>query len=168
MDNQIYQFFTSDHRRIELLLEKATEDVNNIDMDYYHSFRTGLLKHIKMEEKILFPAAQKANGGTPLSLASKLRLDHGAITSLMVVPPDPRVIKVLRHVLEKHDILEEQPGGMYDMCENLTADDTQNILDQLSKVTEVPVQQYNKADYALDAAKRALERAGFDYNAIAK
>lgn len=168
MDNQIYQFFTSDHRRIELLLEKATEDVNNIDMDYYHSFRTGLLKHIKMEEKILFPAAQKANGGTPLSLASKLRLDHGAITSLMVVPPDPGVIKVLRHVLEKHDILEEQPGGMYDMCESLTAGETQNILDQLSKVTEVPVQQYNKADYALGAAKRALERAGFDFDAIAK
>jgi hypothetical protein len=168
MDNQIYQFFTNDHRRIELLLEKATEDVNNIDMDYYHSFRTGLLKHIKMEEKILFPAAQKANGGTPLSLASKLRLDHGAITSLMVVPPDPGVIKVLRHVLEKHDILEEQPGGMYDMCESLTAGETQNILDQLSKVTEVPVQQYNKADYALGAAKRALERAGFDFDAIAK
>jgi hypothetical protein len=168
MDNQIYQFFTSDHRRIELLLEKATEDVNNIDMDYYHSFRTGLLKHIKMEEKILFPAAQKANGGTPLSLASKLRLDHGAITSLMVVPPDPGVIKVLRHVLEKHDILEEQPGGMYDMCESLTTGETQNILDQLSKVTEVPVQQYNKADYALGAAKRALERAGFDFDAIAK
>lgn len=168
MDNQIYQFFTNDHRRIELLLEKATEDVNNIDMDYYHSFRTGLLKHIKMEEKILFPAAQKANGGTPLSLASKLRLDHGAITSLMVVPPDPGVIKVLRHVLEKHDILEEQPGGMYDMCESLTTGETQNILDQLSKVTEVPVQQYNKADYALGAAKRALERAGFDFDAIAK
>jgi hypothetical protein len=168
MDNQIYQFFTKDHRRIELLLEKATEDVNNIDMDYYHSFRTGLLKHIKMEEKILFPAAQKANGGTPLTLAAKLRLDHGAITSLMVVPPDPGVIKVLRHVLEKHDILEEQPGGMYDMCESLTAGDTQNILDQLSKVTEVPVQQYNKADYALGAAKRALERAGFDFDAIAK
>jgi hypothetical protein len=168
MDNQIYQFFTKDHRRIELLLEKATEDVNNIDMDYYHSFRTGLLKHIKMEEKILFPAAQKANGGTPLTLAAKLRLDHGAITSLMVVPPDPGVIKVLRHVLEKHDILEEQPGGMYDMCESLTAGDTQNILDQLSKVTEVPVQQYNKADYALGATKRALERAGFDFDAIAK
>jgi hypothetical protein len=168
MDNQIYQFFTKDHRRIELLLEKATEDVNNIDMDYYHSFRTGLLKHIKMEEKILFPAAQKANGGTPLTLAAKLRLDHGAITSLMVVPPDPGVIKVLRHVLEKHDILEEQPGGMYDMCESLTAGDTQNIFDQLSKVTEVPVQQYNKADYALGAAKRALERAGFDFDAIAK
>ena len=168
MDNQIYQFFTKDHRRIELLLEKATEDVNNIDMDYYHSFRTGLLKHIKMEEKILFPAAQKANGGTPLSLASKLRLDHGAITSLMVVPPDPGVIKVLRHVLKKHDILEEQPGGMYDMCESLTTGETQNILDQLSKVTEVPVQQYNKADYALGAAKRALERAGFDFDAIAK
>src|SRR6476619_1493971 len=168
MNKPLYDFFTNDHRRIELLLEKATEDANAIQMDYYHRFRTGLLKHIKMEEKILFLAAQKANGGIPLSLAAKLRLDHGALTSLMVLPPDPGVIKVLRHVLEKHDILEEEPGGMYDMCERLTAGETQDLLDQLSKVTEVPVQLYNKADYALGAAKRALERAGFDFDSIAK
>jgi hypothetical protein len=167
MNHPLYDFFTDDHRRIELLLEKATEDANVVQMDYYHKFRTGLLKHIKMEEKILFLAARKANGGTPLPLAAKLRLDHGALTSLMVVPPDPGVIKVLRHVLEKHDILEEESGGMYELCEKLTAGETQNLLEQLSKVTEVPVQAYNKADYALGAAKRALERAGFDFDSIA-
>jgi len=168
MNKPLCDFFTNDHRRIELLLEKATEDADTIHMDYYNRFRTGLLKHIKMEEKILFLAAQKANGGTPLPLAAKLRLDHGALTSLMVVPPEPGVIKVLRHVLEKHDILEEEPGGMYDMCEKLTAGETQDVLDQLSKVTEVPVQLYNKADYALRASKRALERAGFDFDTIVK
>jgi iron-sulfur cluster repair protein YtfE (RIC family) len=57
-----------------------------IDLEYYHQFRTGILKHIKMEEKILFPAAQRANGNIPIPLAAKLRLDHGAITSLMVLP----------------------------------------------------------------------------------
>jgi hypothetical protein len=30
------------------------------------------------------------------------------------------------------------------------------------------VQPHNKAEYALGAAKRALERAGFDYDTIAK
>ena len=121
-----------------------------------------------MEEKILFPAAQKANGGTPLPLAAKLRLDHGALTALMVVPPSAEVIKVLRHVLEKHDLLEEEPGGMYDVCERLTEGETQGLLEQLEKAAEVPVQKFNTADYALEAAKRALARAGFDFDAIAK
>jgi hypothetical protein len=168
MNKPLYQFFTNDHRRIEELLDKAIEDVDSIQMDYYHRFRTGLLKHIKMEEKILFAAALKANGGTPLPLAAKLRLDHGALTSLMVVPPGPQVIKVLRHVLEQHDVLEEQPGGMYDMCEQLTDGETKELLEQLEKVTEVPVQSFNNADYALGAAKRALQRAGFDFDALAK
>lgn len=168
MNKPLYHFFTNDHRRIEDILDKATEDINNIQIEEYHRFRTGLLKHIKMEEKILFPAAQKANGGIPLPLAAKLRLDHGALTALMVVPPGPEVIKVLRHVLDKHDLLEEEPGGMYDVCEKLTEGETQELLAQLESVTEVPVQKFNVADYALEAAKRALERAGFDFDAIAK
>lgn len=167
MNNPLYQFFTKDHRRIEDILDKATEDIDNIEMDYYHEFRTGLLKHIKMEEKIFFPAAQKANGGAPVPLAAKLRLDHGAITALMVVPPDAAVIKVLRYVLEEHDLLEEQPGGMYDVCEELTTGETEELLQQLEKVSEVPVQAHNKAEYALEAAKRALGRAGYDFDALA-
>lgn len=167
MNKPLYHFFTSDHHRIEALLDKATEIPGEIQEVYYHRFRTGLLKHIKMEEKILFPAAQKANGGIPLPLAAKLRLDHGALTALMVVPPTPQVIKVLRHVLEKHDLLEEEPGGMYDVCEKLTGTETRSLLEQLEKVTEVPVHPHNRADFALEAAKRALERAGFDYDALA-
>lgn len=168
MNKPLYDFFTKDHRRIDMLLDKATERADEIEMTYYHQFRTGLLKHIKMEEKILFPAAQKANNGNPLPLAGKLRLDHGALTALMVVPPDAKIIKVLRYVLDKHDLLEEEPGGMYDTCEKLTAAETQGLLEQLEKLTEVPVHSHNSADYALDAAKRALERAGFDFDALAK
>ena len=168
MNKPLYHFFTTDHRRIEDLLDKATEGTNAIQMDYYHRFRTGLLKHIKMEEKILFPAAQKTNCNTALPLAAKLRLDHGALTSLMVVPPGGEVVKVLRHVLEKHDLLEEEPGCMYEVCEKLTEGETRQLLEQLKKVTEVPVQKLNAADYALGAAKRALERAGFDFDALVK
>ena len=166
MNKPLYQFFTKDHRRLDYLLDKATEDINNIQMTYYHQFRTGLLKHIKMEEKILFPAAQKANGNVPLPLAAKLRLDHGALTALMVVPPSREMIKVLRYVLDKHDLLEEEPGGMYDVCEKLTEGETNHLLQQLEKIAEVPVHPFNEAAYALDVAKRTLLRAGFDYDEI--
>lgn len=168
MNKPLYHFFTTDHRRTEAILDEATKEQMQVDLKAYHRFRTGLLKHIKMEEKILFPAAQKANGGQALPLAARLRLDHGAITALMVVPPDPAVIKVLRHVLEEHDLLEEQPGGMYDLCEELTEQETEALLHQLENVTEVPVQPFNPAPYALDAARRALQRAGYDFDALAK
>ena len=166
MNKPIYQFFTNDHRRIDELLDKATTDLTSVKEEYYQQFRTGLLKHIKMEEKILFPAAQKANGNVPLALAAKLRLDHGALTSLMVVPPSADVIKVLRFVLDKHDLFEEEPGGMYDVCEKLTEGETNHLLQELEKVAEVPVHPFNEAGYALDVAKRTLLRASFDFDEI--
>ena len=59
MNRELYTFFTDDHRRIEKLFEEATRDKNRVDLDKYYQFRIGLLTHIKMEEKILFVAAQK-------------------------------------------------------------------------------------------------------------
>lgn len=86
----------------------------------------------------------------------------------MVPPPTEELIKVIRYLLEQHDIAEEEPGGMYDACENLTQHQTQELLDQLSKVTEVPLNPLNHAPFALEAAKRALQRAGYDYDEIVK
>lgn len=85
MDNPIYDFFTKDHRRLESILENAIVDINNINLELYHDFRVGILTHIKMEEKILFVAAQRANNNVPLPMAAQLRLEHGCITSFMVL-----------------------------------------------------------------------------------
>ena len=167
MNKQLYNFFTNDHRRLDELLDKATKDADDVKMAYYHPFRTGLLTHIKMEEKILFPAAQKANGGIPLPIAAKLRLDHGALTALMTVPPTPSVIRVLRYILEKHDLAEEEPGCMYDACEALTQNQTQELLAQLANITEVPVHPPNTHPSVLEAAKRSLARAGYDFDELA-
>lgn len=166
MNKAIYDFFTNDHRRIEDIFNEAIKDVNNVDLELYHQFRVGLLTHIKMEEKILFVAAQKANNGEPLPLQAKLRLDHGALTSLMVCFPSPNVIKAIQHILELHDILEEEEGGMYDVCENLTQHETQQILDDLNNATLVPVHPFNEAAYVVDVAKRSMERAGFNFDEI--
>ncbi|MGO3654093.1 MAG: hypothetical protein ACTJFN_06995 [Sphingobacterium sp.] len=162
----LYDFFTEDHRRLETIFAKATEDKNNVVLEEDHEFRVGLLTHIKMEEKILFVAAQKANGGDPLPLQAKLRLDHGALTSLVVCFPSPQVIKVIDHILEQHDILEEQQGGMYEACEKLTRQETGQILENLKNITPVPVHPFNEASYALDVAKRSMKRAGFDFDTI--
>lgn len=168
MNRELYAFFTDDHRRIEKLFEEATRDKNRVDFDKYYQFRIGLLTHIKMEEKILFVAAQKANGGEPLPLQAKLRLDHGALTSLMVCVPTPEVIQAVSYILEQHDILEEASGGMYEACEKLTHNETQEILEALRNVTPVPVHPFNEAAYVIDVAKRSIERAGFNFDEISK
>lgn len=162
----LYDFFSQDHRRIDGIFKRATADKNNVDLEKYHQFRIGLLTHIKMEEKILFVAAQKANGGQPLPLQAKLRLDHGALTSLLVCFPSPKVIHVIGHIMEQHDILEEQPGGMYDACEKLTQRETQQILEDLKNTTPVRIHPFNEAPYVLDVAKRSVKRAGYDFDTI--
>ncbi|MEO8415528.1 MAG: hemerythrin domain-containing protein [Ginsengibacter sp.] len=83
MNKPLHQFFTEDHHRIDKLLNKATEQPGEIEMNYYHQFRTRLLRHIKMEEKTLFPAAKKANHAMMHQLIPRYRPDHGALTALM-------------------------------------------------------------------------------------
>jgi len=164
MNKPLHQFFTKDHHRIDNLLNKATEQPGEINMEYYHQFRTGLLRHIKMEEKTLFPAAKKANQEVMQKLIPRYRLEHGALTALMVPPPTLSLIKVIKYVLEKHDMAEEEAGGLYDVCEELTHGQTQELLEQLAATEEVPVHPPNPAAIALESARRALARAGYDFD----
>ncbi len=168
MNKPLHQFFEKDHNQIDLLLKKATEQPGEIEINNYLEFRTRLLRHIKMEEKILFPAAKKANIAVIQELIPRFRLDHGALTSLMVPPPTLSLIKIIRYILEKHNLAEEEPGGLYDICEALTQGQTQEILDQLIATKEVPVHPPNPAPAALEVAKRTLARAGYNFDEIVR
>ena len=162
MRGPLYEFFANDHRRLEDLLDKTTSAPNGYDMSAYGEFRSGLLRHIKMEETILLPAAQKARGGTPLEIAGKIRLDHGALTALMVPPPSHMIIGALRAILVSHDLIEEQPAGMYDTLEELTGSELEVLVARARTTPGVPVHPHNDAPFILDATRRALARAGYN------
>jgi len=166
MSKHLHQFFEKDHRRIDMLLNKATEQPNDIKTNYYHKFRTQLLRHIKMEEKILFTAAKKASSTIMEELLPQFRLEHGALTALMVPPPTPTLIKVIRYLLNTHNMKEEGEQGLYDICESLMQGHTKELLVQLLVTKEVPLHPPNPAPIAIDAAKRALIRAGYDFDEI--
>lgn len=168
MDRPLHRFFEQDHNEIDLLLDKATQHPKAIDMAYYHQFRTRLLRHIKMEEKVLFPAARSINPEVIKEVIPQYRLEHGAITALMVPPPTETLIHVIRYILERHNRAEEEPNGLYDICEGLTLGQSQELLEQLKATQEVPVHPPNPAPIAVEAAKRALARAGYDYDHIAQ
>ena len=168
MSKPLHDFFENDHRQIDGLLHNALENREQIEMSYYLQFRSRLLRHIKMEEKILFPAAKKIDPQLIAEVIPQYRLEHGAITALLVPPPTINLVKMLKFVLEKHNLAEEEPGGLYDICEALTRDESQALLEELQETKDVPVHPPNPAPIAVEAAKRALLRAGYNYDALLK
>jgi hypothetical protein len=64
-----------------------------------------------MEEKIILPAAKRLRGGDPLPIMSKLRLDHGAIATLLIPTPTVAIIARIRGILKDHNTTEESWGA---------------------------------------------------------
>ena len=161
MHGRLYDFFEKDHRRIEDLLNRATKQEGAFDLAFYGQFRAALLRHIGLEERILFPAAQGVRGGEPFPAFPKIRLDHGALTALMVPSPTPSIVATIRKILAEHDALEESNGGPYDACEQLAADRVNELLDKLRDAPEVRILPHRDEPFVLEATKRAVERAGY-------
>jgi hypothetical protein len=92
-----------------------------------------------MEEKVLIPAARRARRGDPLPVARRLRLDHGAIAALLVPTPTVAGIERLLSVLKPHNLLEEEPGGLYETCDRLLAREAPALIKELRAFPEIPV-----------------------------
>lgn len=162
MSGKIHRYLAGDHERLDALLERAMSDPENIDAAAYAQFRSGLLKHIGMEEKVLLPAAQKLRRGEALPVAPKLRLDHGALVALLVPSPTAPIVAAIRAILNAHNPIEEDPGGVYDQCEELAGAEADQILRQLQNFSEVKVLPHVDNPFVMDATRRALARAGYD------
>lgn len=118
---RITDYLLADHERLSALLTAATAGAA-FDSDSFARFRAGLLRHIGIEEKVLFPAARRARGGEPLSRAHELRIEHAALTSLLVPTPDAALCAEITFILRPHDAVEEAADGVYAECEGLLSD----------------------------------------------
>ena len=157
----IHALLTADHARLDALFRRAVEHPERVDMQAYAAFRAGLLRHIGMEEKILFPTIQRLQGGTPLPAAARLRLDHGAIAALLVPTPDPTIQRALRAILTQHNRIEEDAGGVYATCDRLASTEADALLARLQAAPAVPVAAHVDSPLVLEATRRALTRAGY-------
>jgi hypothetical protein len=142
MRGPIHDILTGDHARLEALLSRATSDPARLDHDAFEEFRAGLLRHIAIEEKILLPDARRRRGGTPLPLAERLRIDHGALASLLVPTADAALVDEIREILGTHDTLEEQPGGLYDQCDELAGADVTVLVKRIRMAPAVRVAKH--------------------------
>lgn len=164
MGDRIYRFLVDDHVRLSELLEKATCRPGQVGPAPYAAFRAGLLRHISMEEKIVLPFIQKKRGSDPLPIAAKLRLDHGALASLLVPTPTLGVIATLREVLEKHNPVEEGAGGLYEIGQALAGSEEESLLERLRSAPEVRVAAHADGPFVMESMRRALERAGYEFS----
>jgi hypothetical protein len=158
----LIDYLANDHRRLEAALARATIQSDAIEPKAYLEFRAGLLRHIAMEEKILLPAAQAARAGQPLPQAAKLRLDHGALAALLVLTPTDSIVAAIRFILAAHNPLEEGPAGVYQECHQLAGAEADNVLGRLQNAPEVKMAPYVDSPIAIDSARHALRRAGYD------
>jgi hypothetical protein len=166
MHGVIHKYFTDDHRRLEVLMNQATMTPDEYEMTAYGQFRRGLLKHIKMEETIIFPALEKSRSGVYSERIAKLRLDHGALTALMVPPPSPTIVNALRFILAAHNQLEEESKGLYDLCDEYVQD-AERMLLKIEQIPDVPVLPHKTEPFILEATRRAVSRAGYDFDQLA-
>ena len=162
MSGPLTTFLAGDHTRLNGFLRRAMTTGGAIDRAAYAEFRAGLLKHISLEEKILLPAAQRWQGGDPLPIAARLRLDHGALAALLVPTPTPAIIAAIRTVLTAHNALEEGPGGVYERCEQLAGTEADALLAQLQSAPDVPVAPHADGPQVMGVVQRALARAGYE------
>jgi len=157
----VYSFLAHDHERLDDLLNRTLANENAIDPKAYAEFRAGLLKHISIEEKILLPAAQRYRGGAPLPIAARIRLDHGALVALMVPPPTRNLVSTIRSILAVHNEREEEVDGLYEASENAIGKTVDELLEMMQNAADVPVLPHNPDPKALEATRRAVERAGY-------
>jgi len=156
----LHRFFSADHLRLDDLLRRATEGMGPVDLALFGAFRAGLLRHIGMEEKVLFAAAREARGGEPLPIAERLRVDHGAIAALLVPTPTRALVAQVLSILGPHNRREEEPDGVYDACDQaLGPDAAERLVAALREFPDPPLKPYNDGPQVMTHIEANLELA---------
>lgn len=133
MASELHEFLTRDHERLDALLAAALRSDGSIDQESYVEFRRGLLWHIGVEEKLLFPIIRK-RGADP-AVMQQLHREHAALGALLMPPPTAAEIESIRSILSGHNPLEEESGGMYEVVESLAGDE---LAELMSRVRAMP------------------------------
>jgi hemerythrin superfamily protein len=133
----LHRLLSADHERLDALLRAALRADGAIDEASYAEFRRGLLRHIGIEEKILFPLLRQARRSSELE--AQLHRDHAVLAALLVPPPARDGIARIRQLLEAHNLLEEEEGGLYEVVESITGSHLAALMERVHATPEVPV-----------------------------
>jgi hemerythrin-like domain-containing protein len=143
--HSLKEFFTLDHRRCDgrwAEVEAAAQagDVKTQQQKWL-DFQSEMLRHLRMEEEVLFPAFEQATGMTDRGPTFVMRSEHAQMRGLieqMGVAADAGdydelvdVGDTLLMLIQQHNQKEEQM--LYPMAERALSDEWAKILDRLSE-----------------------------------
>ena len=158
------EYLIEDHRRLETLLTGAMRN-GTLDHEQYNLFRAGQLRHVAIEETLVLPTVRQHNGG--FFGDRQIHLEHLAITALLLQPPSDEVLHVLRALLEKHTFLEETNRTLYDALDACCAERHPELLQRMQEYLTPPVPENAGHPDGLASVRRAVARAGYDYDKLA-
>ena len=158
----LIQYLENDHKRIDEYLHRAAAHPDETAMTAYSQFRGGLLRHIGIGENLLFPTLLQTLEGQPLPDITQIKLDHAALVALLVPPPTRSIIAALRAILDKHNMLEERAGGIYQFFKRIPGVTMDVLLQNVRSSPAVPMLPQKSTPNILNATRRALARAGYN------
>jgi hypothetical protein len=135
MAGALHDFLSRDHARLDALLSACLAAGDAIPYEDYDAFRRGLLRHIGIEERLLFPELRRQRGVTELE--RQLHRDHAALAALLVPPPTSRELEQIAAILGTHNVLEETADGLYEIIESLSGEGLPLLLHAIHATPEV-------------------------------
>lgn len=146
------RLLADDHDRLDALLARARAPGGAVDMEVYERFRAGLLRHIAIEEKLLFPLLKRQMSALVPAI-ELLRAEHSAIARLLCYRPDARLLDDVRGLLAPHNEREEGADGIYAHAERAAGDTLDALVDDVAAFGDVRPAPYREASGAPTAAE---------------
>lgn len=139
----LVDYFSSDHRRcdggweeVEAAAEAGDEAATSA---YWERFRQALLRHLAMEEQLLFPAVEAATGMANAGPTQVMRMEHEQMRGVLaqmasaVERGDADELMdqgdTLNVLIQQHNMKEE--GVLYPMAERALAGEWESLRPQL-------------------------------------
>ncbi len=116
---------------------------------------------LRWRKRCCFLLFNDCEAAPPLLLTDKLRLDHGALGTLIMPTPTRAIIKLLQTILDAHNALEESSEGVYAQCEKVAGVEIEDLLSRLQAVPSVSVAAYSDSPAVFATIRRVVMRAGY-------
>lgn len=155
MPGELHAYLAADHERLDALLAAC---LRTGDGEAYDAFRRGLLRHIAIEEQVLFPLLRSHRGPTPLE--QQLHRDHAALAALLVPPPTPAELHQIATILQSHNPLEENPEGLYDLIEALSGEDLAALMTRVHAIPPVRLVPNTDSEIVRSTIEKLVREAG--------
>jgi hypothetical protein len=151
------ELLSEDHARLDALLATCLRAEGAFPSEAYDEFRRGLLRHIGIEERILFPELRKHQGVTELE--RQLHRDHAALAALLVPPPTRRELEQIAAILDAHNPLEEVEPGLYEIIERATGEELPTLMERVRAYPQVPLAAHSDSELLRTTIEKLLREA---------